>query len=158
MEALKGLSFSRWEQKKGRNLKNYLVRHGYNKQHFNHELQWVLETPRDMCLQSKWNQDKPARTPLVVTHHPTLPSFHRTTKHHLSTLHASEQLRKAFPIPLLIVFQCPRNLSNYLVRVALTPTSQELLGNRLCGAFRCKTCPILLATDEFSSHTTGQYF
>ena len=40
----------------------------------------------------------------------------------------------------------------------MTFTFQELLGNHSCGASRCKTCPILLATDKFSSHATGQHF
>ena len=93
----------------------------------------------------------------MVTYYPTLSSFHWTTKHHLSTLYASDRLRKAFRLPPLITFRCPRNLRDYLVRAALTPTSQESLGNRPCGASMCKTCPILLAPDEFSSHTTGKH-
>ena len=111
-----------------------------------------------MCLQSKCNQDKSVRAPLVVSYHHTLPSFNWTTKHHLSTIHASKALLKAFPLLPLIAFQCPRNLRNYLVQEALTSIHQQPLGNRSCGTSRCKTCPILLATDEFSSHTTGQQF
>ena len=91
-------------------------------------------------------------------YHPTSPSFHLTTKHHLPTLHASERLQKAFPLPSLIAFRRPRNLRDYLVQAALTSTFQEPLGNRLCGASRCKTCLILLAIDKLSSHTTGQHF
>ena len=75
--------------KRVHDLKNQLLKCGYE-QHLHYELQRALDMPRDMCLQSKRNQDKSAQTPLVVTYHPTLPSFHRTTKHHLATLHASE--------------------------------------------------------------------
>ena len=38
---------------------------------------------------------------------------------------------------------------------SLTAISQEASGNRLCGAAGCKTCPILTAGDEFTSHTTS---
>ena len=45
-----------------------------------------------------------------------------------------------------------------LVCSTLTITSHESPGNYPCGPPRCKTCPILMATDEFSSHTTGKVF
>ena len=84
--------------------------------------------------------------------------FHSTTKHHLTILHASEQLKKALPLPPLIAFRRLRNLSNLLVQATLVSMLHESPGNRPCGAIRCKTCPILLATDEFSSHATGEVF
>ena len=58
----------------------------------------------------------------------------------------------------MIAFRRPKNLRDLLVRATLTPTVHQLSGNRPCGAARCKTCPILLTTDEFSSHTTGENF
>ena len=104
------------------------------------------------------NQDKSACTPLVVTYHPTLPSLHSTTKWHHSILHASEQLWGAFPLPPLSAFHHPRNLRDHLVRATLTSTPHELPGNRPCRDSQCKTCPILVATNEFSSHKTGTDF
>ena len=104
------------------------------------------------------NQDQSARTPLVVTYHPILPTFLSTTKHHLSILHTSERLRRAFPLPPLIVFRTPRKLKDLLVRATLIPIVYELPGNHPRGAPRCKTCPILLAMDEFSSSITGEQF
>ena len=71
-------------------------------------------------------------------------------KRHLPILHVSERLRKAFWYPPLIASRCPKNLKDLLVRATLTSNP--------CGAPRCKTCPILRVTDEFSSHTTGQFF
>ena len=94
----------------------------------------------------------------MVTYHPILPSFHLTTKRHLPILHASERLRRAFEHPPLIAFRRPRNLRDLLVRATLTTTTYEPPGNYPCGVPRCKTCPILRATDEFSSHTTGKVF
>ena len=43
------------------------------------EIQRVLDTSRETCLLPWQNQDQPARPPLVVTHHPILPTFHSTT-------------------------------------------------------------------------------
>ena len=37
-------------------------------------------------------------------------------------------------------------------------TQHESPGNYPCGVSRCETCPILIVTDEFSSHTTGKVF
>ena len=77
------------------------------------------------------------------------------TRRHQSTLHTSERLREAFSLPPLIAFRRPKNLRDFLVRATLTTNNQEPPGNRPCGATGCKTCPILTATDEFTSHTTG---
>ena len=117
----------------------------------------MLDTPRDTCLQSKQNQHKSARIPFVVPYHPPSPSFHWTTKHHLCTLHASERLQNAFLLTPLIAFQRLRKLRDYLVQMALTCTFQGPLGNWPCGASKCKSCLIFLATDDFSSHTNGQH-
>ena len=73
-------------------------------------------------------------------------------------IHTSERLRRVFPSPPLIAFRRPRNLKDILVRATLTPILYEPPGNRPCGIPRCRTCPILLATDEFSSSTTGEKF
>ena len=109
-------------------------------------------------MQSKPNQEKPARIPVVVTYHCILPSFHLITECHLSILHTSERLQEALQHLPLIAFRRPRNLRDLLVRATLTITSHELPGNHSCGAPRCKTCPVLMATDEFSSYTTGKVF
>ena len=66
-------------------------------------------------LQPKQNQDKCARTPLVVTYHPTLLSFPATTKHHLLIHHAFEWLQRAFLLPPVIAYCHPRNLKDFLV-------------------------------------------
>ena len=65
-------------------------------------------------------------------------------------------MRGGISTPPLIAFRRLKNLKDLLVRASLTSTSDEEPGNELCGAARCKTCPILLATDAFSSHTTGE--
>ena len=109
---------------------------------------------------TKINQEKSDRIPSMITYHPILPSCRQTTKCHLSILHVSEQLRRAFEHPLLIAFRRPRNLRDLLVCATLTTTPHESPGNYMypCGVLRGKTCPILRVTDEFSSHTTGEVF
>ena len=145
-------------QQRTRELKQHFLSRGYHEQHLENEFKRALDTSREACLQLKSNQEKPARIPLVVTYHPILPSFHLTTKRHLSILHASERLRRAFEHPPLIAFRRPRNLRDLLVRATLTTKPHESPGNYPCGVPRCKTCPILRVTDEFSSHTTGKVF
>ena len=143
---------------RARDLKQHLLSRGYNEQHLNIQIQRALNTSRAACLQPKQSREKSARTPLVVTYHPLLPSFHTTTKRHLPILQASERLRRAFWYPPLIAFRRLKNLRDFLVRAVFTPTPFKPPGNYPCGASRCKTCPILRVTDEFSSHTTGQSF
>ena len=91
----------------------------------------------------------------MVTYHPILPTFQSIIKRHPSTLHISEWLREAFPLPPLIVFRRMKNLRNFLVRATLTVNNQEPPDNPPCGAAGWKMCPILMALDEFTSHTTS---
>ena len=58
----------------------------------------------------------------------------------------------------LIAFRRSRKLRDLLVQAALTSMPHELPGNYLCGTPTCKTCPILVTSDEFFSHTTGKFF
>ena len=62
------------------------------------------------------------------------------------------------PLPPLPAFRLPINLRDLLVWASLTVTSQEPPGNCPCWAAGCKMCQILMAIDEFTSHTTGQVF
>ena len=95
---------------------------------------------------------------MVVTYHPKLPAFQQITKPHLPILHTSKRVRKVFELPPVIASCCQRSLKDVLVQAALGTRPQELPGNYRCRAPRCKTCPVLQAMDEFSSHTTGQVF
>ena len=143
---------------RARELKQHSLSPSYNDQHLTKQIQRALNTFREACLQWKQNQDKSARIPLVVTYHPILPLFHMTAKHHLPILYVSKWLRRAFWYPLLIAFHRPNTLNNFLVQATLTSTPSEPPGNYLCRASRCKNCPILKVTDEFSNHTTAQVY
>ena len=127
--------------KRTREFKQYFLSRGYNEQHLEKEFNRALDITREASLQSKPNQEKSVRIPLVVTYHPILPSFHSITKRHLSILHTSERLREALRHPPLIAFRRPRNLRDLLVCATLTITSHESPGNHPCGVLRCKTCP-----------------
>ena len=59
-------------------------------------------------------------------------------------------------LPLLIAFHHQSNLKDILVQTNLNSIPHEPPGNCLCEAARSKTCPILFATDEFSSLTAGE--
>ena len=131
-------------QKWTRELKRHLIKRGYREQQLDNEIHRALAISRENCLQSRPNQDRSARIPLVVTYHPILPNLQSITRRHLSTLHTSELLREAFSLPPLIAFRRPKNLRDFLVRATLTTNNQEPPGNRPCGATgcTCKTCPI----------------
>ena len=40
----------------------------------------------------------------------------------------------------------------------MASTTNSTPGNKLCGSTRCKTCPIMLKTDKFTSHSTGKQY
>ena len=77
---------------------------------------------------------------------------------YVTALHVSERLRRAFWYPLIIAFRHLKNLKDLLVQATLTSTLSEPPGNYPYGVSMCKTCPILRAMDEFSSHTTGKSY
>ena len=111
-----------------------------------------VNTPND--------QENSGRIPMVVTYHFILPSLGLTTRQYLYIPQTSEWLQRAFPLPPLIAFHCPKDLRDLLVRVELTPNVHtcKALGNQHCGAARCKTCPILMVKDEFTTHATGKQY
>ena len=63
-----------------------------------------------------------------------------------------------FPFQRLIAFRRHQNLKDLLIRPWLTSAQQKAARKICCGLARCKTCPILLTTDVFTSHTTGEQF
>ena len=85
-------------------------------------------------------------------------NFKSISKCHLLTLHTSGRLRQAFSLSPLIAFCHPKNLRDFLVRATLTTKTRESPGIWPCRVARCKTCPISMTMDEFTSHKTGQVF
>ena len=49
-----------------------------------------------------------------------------------------------------------QNLRDLLVQVELKPPVCSPPGNQKCGGSRCKTCPTLMCTAKFTSHSTGK--
>ena len=90
----------------------------------------------------------------------TIPFCHVLNRK-LTDIYTTFTLRKAkkvFPLPPLIAFRFPKNLRDIVVRTALEPPPRTLPCNYQCGIAECKTCPVLVATDEVSSHSTGEMF
>ena len=110
-------------QKWTHKLKKHLLKWGYREQQLDKEIHRALTIMRDNCLQTHLNQEKSAQILLVVTYHPILPPFQVITKRHLPTLHTTERLQWAVPLPSLIAFRRLRNLRDLLVWVPLTVTS-----------------------------------
>ena len=62
----------------------------------------------------------------------------------------------AFQLPLLITFCHLRNLQDFLVWALPASAPRDKPAQHPCRAARCKTCPILLATNHLSNDMTGE--
>ena len=93
-----------------------------------------------------------------VNYNPTLPSIGHITRRHHNILHASEWLKQAIPSPPIITFSCPKSLRDLLVQAELKTSEHSPPGNQRYGSSRCKTCPKLRTTAEFTSHSIGQQY
>ena len=79
--------------KQCRELKNNLLNQGCDEQQLNPEIQWALDIPTNWRACSYVNdQEKSAWIPLVIMHHPTLPSFAAITRRYHHILHISHPL------------------------------------------------------------------
>ena len=64
----------------------------------------------------------------------------------------------AFPTPPIIAYRRPKNLRDLLVGADLSLPPQKPPGNKKCDRPRCKTCPTLVESAQFTSTTTGRSF
>ena len=138
-------------------LKHYLARGGYSEQLLDCEINRAIDTSGNSSP-SISNQRNSNRVPLVVTYHRNLPKLEQTIRHYHYILQDSERLREAIPSLPINAFRRPRNLRDLLVRAIISPEKSDVPGNFRCEARRCKTCPILVTTDMFTSSVTGERF
>ena len=127
---------------------------GYADQLLETEIQRASNTPRDEALRPR---KRTTRIPLVVTFNLLLLSLSEITRTHHHILQASDWLKRIVTSPTIIAFRCPKSLSDLLVH-AILKSSMPTPGNFRCGAACCKTCPVLLTMNEFSSHSTGKTY
>ena len=139
-------------------LKQHLIKRGYPEQMLDTEIHRAISVSREDSLLRGVRRETEQRIPLVVTYHPSMRFLARTTKRHQITLRSSERLNAIFNLPPIIAFRRPKNLRDLLVRADLTSCTNETPGNSVCGAVRCKTCPILKTTNAFCSTVTGERF
>ena len=121
-------------------------------------VQQAATRQREDCLQPQEKERDNTRTPLVVTDHPSLPLLRNITRQHQHLLQLSERMKKAVPTPPIIAYRRPKNLRDLLTRAELKPPPQLVPGNKPCGRPRCKTRPTLMATDMFTSKTSGKSY
>ena len=107
----------------------------------------ITTEPRQVCLNTAGDHTPSNFTTISIDHQtsPFYPSYFGAAAGGISA-------------PPTDSFRRPNNLRDFLVRATLTAKTYESPGNRPCGAAQCKTCPILMTTDEFTSHKTGQVF
>ena len=95
----------------------------------------------------------------MVTYHPYLPMLKWTIRHYHHILQDSEQLREAIKSLPIKAFRRPRNLRDLLVHAVISPKKAvDSFGNFGCNARRCKTFPVLVTTNTFSSSVTREHF
>ena len=138
-------------------LRHHLSKRGYSDQSLDSEINQAINTSYGSSS-SRSNRLNSNRVPLVVTYHPNLPKFERTIRRYHHILQDLDWLWKAFPFLPIIAFRSPRNLHNVLVCANITSKISDPPGNFCCKSRRCKTCPILVTTEAFSSSVTGERF
>ena len=139
-------------------LKQHLQRRGYQEHKLETAVQQAATRRREDCLQPREKERDNTRTPLIVTYHPSLPLLGNITRQHQHLLQLSERMKKAVPAPPIIAYRRPKNLRDLLTRTELKPPPQLVPRNEPCGRPRCKTCPTLMATDKFTSKTSGKIY
>ena len=95
--------------------------------------------------------------PLVITYHRLLKSVNTILYKHLYLLHMDKEVKKVFPVALIVSFKSARKLSSYLVRAKLYPL-QRTVGSFKCNKPRCEVCINVIETDTFTSTATGESF
>ena len=139
-----------------RKLKKYLLKRGYWEQRLNTKIHRALAVSRENCSQQQPNQAKTARIQLVVTYHPSYHLLNWSPSATFQPFIPRNDYVRHFSLPPSTAFRRLRNLRNFLVWATLTAKTFKSPANRPCGAAWCKTSPTLVATDEFTSHKTGQ--
>ena len=96
-------------------------------------------------------------TPLVITYHPALKNLNQIIRKHLPTLQRKLQCKELFdPAPFVCYRKC-KSIKDIVVRSKLPPRVEKK-GVSKCGDRRCKTCPNLIETCEFTSTCTGSTY
>ena len=117
--------------KRTEDLNKQLAWSGYTDQLREPEIQCASSTPRENSLKLR-KREKTDQIPLVVTYHPIRPPLGCTTRQHNNIRQALDRLRKAIPLPPIIVFHLPKNFRDLLVRADITLTSPSAPGNKRC--------------------------
>ena len=140
-------------------LKQHLVKRGYDPLEIQKQIERAAEVPRETTLQTKHKQ-RSNRVPLVTTYDPRLPNLNHIVRDHLQTLHISNRLKEAIPEAPITAYRRPKNLGDLLVRAVLKPIEENTThpGNYPCNSRRCKTCPNINPQDTFQSTTNGRSF
>ena len=95
--------------------------------------------------------------PLVTTHHPLLKSVDTILYKHFYLLHMDKEVKKIFPVAIIVSFKSARKLSSYLVRAKLY-LLQRTVGSFKCNKSRSQVCMNVIETEAFTSTATGESF
>ena len=121
-------------------LLTYLTNRGYKRKHVRNEIRKASKVTRQNSLTNK-PKTKTARTPFVVTYHPSLSHLAPILRQHYHILQDSDSCKEAFPQPPMLCNRRPKSLKEYLVRARLKRSSTGAPRGiiRNCGK-NCITC------------------
>ena len=71
---------------------------------------------------------------------------------------ASKRMKQVCTSVPLILYRRPKNLISLLVQASISSPNQNKPGNYSFGQPYCKTCPIIVKINQFTSKTTGETF
>ena len=96
-------------------------------------------------------------TPLVITYHPAFKNLNQIMRKHVPTLQRNPLYKDLFdPLPFVCYRKC-KSVANFVVRSKLPPLVSKK-GVSKCGDKRCKTCPNIKETCDFTSNKTGKTY
>ena len=134
-------------------LEEQLVRRGYNRKKVHHQILKAFQrTDSD-----SYSRTQVSETPLILTFHPGLPDVKAILRHLHPVLTASPTMRQMFPLPPMVSFRRPDNISNHLVRAKVNQANTHV--SHSCGPCespRCQLCSIIPYNTTIVSKTTGK--
>ena len=102
-------------RKRSAELKAKLCNRGYKAQSVQKAVSEVGAKDRANLLEYK-TKSIVSRVHLVTTYHPAVSGLSSVLRKHLPTLHKSERMHKAIPVPPMVAFRKPRSIKDHIVR------------------------------------------
>ncbi|XP_059584800.1 uncharacterized protein LOC106739550 [Alligator mississippiensis] len=119
------------------NLKKAFTQQGHSSREIDRIFERATRIPRE---ERQYRRKNPTnRTPLVMTHHPSLEPVQKILKQLQPILGRDPILKKILPEPPILAFKQAPNLANLITRSKLPQAQNTPKGSRPCHDKKCKT-------------------